>query len=91
MFLKSHRREPENWKEITIEIAGWYGVVAIVGAYLAVSIGYTSPESMNFQLLNLTGAIGIMIDALHVKNYQPAVLNAIWLVIAVVAIVRIII
>lgn len=90
MLLKLHRRKPGHWKEVVIEIVGWYGVIAIVGAYLALSLGFTSPESMNYQLLNFTGAIAIMIDAWHVKNYQPAVLNMVWLVIAVVAMVRIV-
>jgi hypothetical protein len=36
----------------------------------------------------LTGAIGIVIDALDDKNYQPVVLNAIWAIIAVVVLIR---
>jgi len=72
------------------EILGWYGVVAVVGAYALLSLDILSSTSFLFQGLNLTGAIGIIVDAIDDKNTQPAVLNIIWAIIAVVAIVRII-
>ena len=75
-------------KRILIEGFGWYGVVVILLAYGLLSFGYLSAESLTYQLLNGTGALGIMIDALHAKNYQPAVLNIIWIAIAVIAIVK---
>jgi hypothetical protein len=72
------------------EILGWYGVVAIVGAYALLSFGIIDSESLWYQGLNLTGAIGIVLDALDDKNIQPAVLNTIWAVIALIAIVNVI-
>ena len=76
-------------KNKTTEILGWYGVIAVVGAYALLSLNILSSTSLIFQGLNLTGAIGIVIDAMDDKNTQPAVLNIIWAIIAVVAIVRI--
>jgi len=78
-------------KESCIEAVGWYGVIAIVTAYLLISMDVIMVDSWVYQLLNVTGAIGLIIDAMHVKNYQPAVLNIIWLLIAGVAIVRLLI
>lgn len=72
------------------EILGWYGVVAIVGAYALLSFGIINSESIWYQGLNLTGAIGIVLDALDDKNIQPAVLNIIWAVIALIAVIKII-
>jgi hypothetical protein len=72
------------------EVLGWYGVVAIVGAYALLSFGIINSESIWYQGLNLTGAIGIVLDALDDKNIQPAVLNIIWAVIALIAIIKII-
>jgi hypothetical protein len=72
-----------------VEGLGWYGVAAILGAYVAVSFGYMRTDTVVFQALNLSGAAGIVIDALHAKNWQPAVLNAIWLIVALVSLVRI--
>jgi hypothetical protein len=71
------------------EILGWYGVVAVVGAYALLSLNILTSNSLLFQGLNLTGAIGIVIDALDDKNTQPAVLNIIWAIIALIAIVKI--
>ncbi len=72
------------------EILGWYGVVTIVGTYALLSFGIIDSESLWYQGLNLTGAIGIVLDALNDKNIQPAVLNTIWAVIALIAIINVI-
>ncbi len=77
-------------KKILIESVGWYGVVAILLAYVLISFSYTTSNSILYQTLNATGAIGILIDAVYAKNYQPAVLNLIWAAIACVAIINII-
>jgi hypothetical protein len=71
------------------EILGWYGVVAILGAYALLSFNIIGSESLWYQGLNLTGAIGIVLDAINDKNTQPAVLNIIWAVIALVAVIKI--
>ena len=76
-------------REKITEALGWYGVVAVVGAYAALSLGYLNSGSLLFQMLNLTGAAGIAIDAYEDKNTQPMVLNIIWAVIAIVALVKI--
>lgn len=76
-------------REKITEILGWYGVIAVVGAYALLSLEIVSSNSLLFQGLNLTGAIGIVIDALEDKNTQPAVLNIIWAIIALIAIVKI--
>lgn len=77
-------------KEKITEILGWYGVIAVVGAYALLSLNILNNNSLLFQGLNLTGAIGIIVDAIQDKNTQPAVLNIIWAIIALIAIVKII-
>ena len=71
------------------EIVGWYGTIAIVGAYGLSSFNIVSSQSLIYQLLNVTGAIGIAIISLRKKTYQPAVLNIIWTIIGLVALVKI--
>ncbi|PIR41969.1 MAG: hypothetical protein COV30_00895 [Candidatus Yanofskybacteria bacterium CG10_big_fil_rev_8_21_14_0_10_37_15] len=73
-----------------IEIFGWYGTVAIVTAYALVSFSIIEPSNIWYQILNGTGALGIVAVSFHKKTYQPGILNLIWAVIAVVAILRII-
>jgi multidrug transporter EmrE-like cation transporter len=72
------------WRYI-IEVFGWYGVVAIVGAYALVSFNYIEAGSLTYQLLNASGAVGILVVSWYKRNYQPVALNVIWLLIAAVA------
>lgn len=69
---------------------GWYGVLAILLAYLLVSFNIFTAKSWGYQVLNLTGALGIIGEALSKKDAQPAVLNSIWAIIALIAIARIV-
>jgi hypothetical protein len=75
-------------KKIFIEVIGWYGTIAIVGSYALSSFGFVKPSDLFYQILNFTGAIGIVIISFYKKAYQPGVLNLVWTVIALVAIVR---
>lgn len=65
-----------------IEVFGWYGVVAILSAYTLLNLGVIELRSVGYQILNLTGALAIMIDAHKDKNYQPVALNVVWFAIA---------
>jgi hypothetical protein len=74
-----------------ISFLGWYGVIATVGAYILVSFFSVAPTGLVYQLLNLTGALGITIETYYKKDYQPFWLNLIWALIAAIAIVSVII
>lgn len=76
-------------KKLFAEIAGWYGIVAILAAYSLVSFNVISGDSIVFQLLNLTGAIGVLIISTYKKVVQSVVLNIFWAAVAIIAIVRI--
>jgi hypothetical protein len=76
-------------KEIIDESIGWYGTFAIVFAYASLSFGIFSSNDLLYQILNGTGALGIIYISFRKKTYQPGVLNIIWLIIAMVAIIRI--
>ena len=71
-----------------LEAYGWYGTVAIITAYTLVSFSFVSADSYWYQILNATGALGIVFISLHKKAYQPAALNVIWTLIALIAIAR---
>ncbi len=76
-------------KKLIEELFGWYGTITIVGAYALLSFGLITGDSLLFQILNGTGAVGIAYISLKKKAYQPAVLNIIWTIIAIVGIVMI--
>jgi hypothetical protein len=73
------------------ELFAWYGVAVILIAYALVSFDLLASDSLTYQILNATGAAGVMIISFMRRAYQPVVLNLVWTLIAVVAIVRIVV
>ncbi len=76
--------------KLLIELFGWYGALALVIAYGLVSFSVIAPIDLTYQVLNGTGALGIVLVSLYKKAYQPGVLNIIWASIALMAILGII-
>lgn len=73
-----------------LELLGWYGTLAIISAYFLNSFNIIHSTDITYQLLNLTGGIGIVLISLKKRAYQPAVLNIVWSLIALIAIIKII-
>lgn len=67
------------------EVAGWVGAVSLLSGYLLVSYDVITPDSPVYHLLNMTAAIGLITIALVKKLYQSIVVNSVWLVIALTA------
>ena len=72
------------------EWAGWYGMLAIMTAYAGVSMGWMSGEGLIFQLINLTGAMGLMTISWVKRVKQNVILNLFWAGIALFALSRLI-
>jgi multidrug transporter EmrE-like cation transporter len=72
-----------------IEWYGWCGMILIILAYVLVSFYVIEVSNVWYQILNGVGALGIVLVSFYKKNYQPAVLNIIWTVVAVIAILKI--
>lgn len=70
-------------------VAGWYGLAAIVVAYLLVSIEVLDGHSVAYQLLNLTGAIALIWVYWTRAVFQGVVLNLFWVAIAVIGLLQI--
>ena len=70
------------------ECIGWYGVIAILIAYIGNMLGWMDVHNTIYLILNITGSLGILIDAAQQKNWQPVVLNAIWMVIALIGLMK---
>ena len=70
---------------------GWIGTVLIIGAYALVSFSVLPSTNLIYQLLNLCGALGIVIDTYYKKDRPPELLNIIWFIIALIAIAKILI
>jgi hypothetical protein len=76
--------------ELVINILGWIGSIAVVAAYGLNSYQKIKSDSIAFQLLNLTGAIFLIINSIYKQAYPFTFINSVWSVIAIVAIVGII-
>ncbi|PIU03759.1 hypothetical protein COT44_01640 [Candidatus Shapirobacteria bacterium CG08_land_8_20_14_0_20_39_18] len=71
------------------EIIGWLGTFAVLLAYFLVSFRKISSNSKEYQLLNLFGAIGIILNS-AIHGALPSVgLNITWLLIAALALYKI--
>lgn len=70
-----------------VEALGWFGVIAILAAY-ALHTFSVIDDGIGYQLLNLGGALGIIVSSIDNKNYQPILLNVVWAVIAVSGLVK---
>jgi hypothetical protein len=77
-------------KNAMTQIIGWYGTFAIVTAYFLNSFKILDSGNIWYQLLNATGAIGVAVISFSKKAYQPMVLNIVWTVIGIIAIVNIV-
>ncbi len=71
-----------------INAIGWYGVLAILLAYVLSNLETISINSLVYLGLNFTGSIAIVLEAFTKKDRPVIVLNTIWALIAVWGIIR---
>lgn len=72
--------------KLLIDILGWVGSVEVIAAYGLNSYQVIKSDSLTFQLLNLTGAIFLIINSVYKEVYQFTFINSVWCVIALIAI-----
>jgi hypothetical protein len=80
------KKKNNHW---LVEATGWVGAVSVLVAYGLVLFGYIDGNGFWNALLNLIGALGIMVIAVSKKVTQSIVLNTIWAIAAIVAIINI--
>jgi len=75
--------------EIAVEVVGWGGAVLILLAYLLLSAGKLTGQSLTYQLMNVVGAAGFIVNGWWHRAIPSATLNVIWLLIGAIATWRI--
>lgn len=73
---------------ILIETIGWLGSVAIVLAYALNMFKKLSSDSAVYYTLNIGGSVCLVINTLYHHAIPSAVVNVIWILIALIAIFR---
>lgn len=68
-----------------IEAVGWGGALAVLLAYALVLSQRMSARSRGYQLLNVGGAVGLVINSTWNGAIPSAVVNLIWIGIGVYA------
>lgn len=76
-------------EKIRDEIIGWLGAFLIIAAYIALSFKFIDSNSLWYQGANALGALGMIYISFKKKNYQPGVINIIWMIVALVTIYKI--
>jgi hypothetical protein len=72
-----------------VEIAGWGGAVLILLAYLLLSAGRLSGQSLAYQAMNVIGAAGFVVNGWWHQALPSATLNILWLMIGLIASIQI--
>lgn len=75
--------------KLLIDIIGWIGSVEVILAYGLNSYQLINSKSLTFQLLNLTGGAFLIANTVYYGAFPSAVINVIWVIIAIPAIYQI--
>ena len=76
--------------EVGVEVVGWAGAALILLAYLLLSAGRLTGQSLVYQAMNIVGAAGFVINGWWHRAIPSASLNVLWLLIGALASWRII-
>ena len=88
--LAAHEQGKVTALQLGIEVAGWAGAALILLAYLLLSAGRLTGQSLVFQSMNIVGAAGFVVNSWWHGAVPSATLNVLWLLIGVIASWRII-
>ncbi|MCK5777158.1 MAG: cyclic nucleotide-binding domain-containing protein [Rhodospirillales bacterium] len=69
-------------------IFGFVGVALYLGSYAALQLGYLNGQGGLYALLNLLAASSVLISLVQAFNLSSAVIQAFWIVISIVGLVR---
>lgn len=71
------------------EVIGWLGSALYIIAYLLLSLRKLKGDSIVYHVLNMLGATGLIVNALHWKDYPSLSVNIAWFCIGLLALVMI--
>ena len=71
-----------------VEVVGWTGAALVLVAYGLLSGGRLTGRSVAYQLMNVIGAAGFVVNSGWNGALPSAALNVVWMGIGVVALIR---
>ncbi|OYX53808.1 hypothetical protein B7Y92_01815 [Candidatus Saccharibacteria bacterium 32-50-13] len=75
-------------KKVIIESIGWGGVILILGAFMLNTFGLMDVKNIWYSIMNVFGAIGVVVSSIPKRNWQPVVINGVWFLVAVIGIIK---
>lgn len=77
------------YRKYFIESIGWIGAVFSLLAYSLNSLNYILSQSTAYLLMNIIGCFFLIIYTYFKKAYANSILNSIWLVMTIVALIKV--
>src|SRR5262249_10416809 len=71
-----------------VDVIGWLGAVLLLLAYALVSGKRLDGASVRYQLLNVAGAVLLIVHSAWYGAYPSAALNVVWAIVGLVALTR---
>lgn len=68
------------------EVIGWIGAILFILSYFLLSKGKLKQHEVKYHLLNLSGAICLVVNAFHFNDKANILVNVVWSSIAIMAI-----
>jgi hypothetical protein len=78
-------------QKLILESSGYIGASLLLIAYFCVSFNILTSQSVVFQLLNVVGSAGNVIYYFYKKAYSGAILDSFWLIVALLAVTRLLV
>ena len=72
-------------EQMLVEVVGWVGATLILLAYLLLSAGRLTGQSLVYQGMNVVGAAGFIVNGWWHGAIPSAALNVLWLLIGAFA------
>lgn len=70
------------------EFVGWLGVLCILTAFILTTVDVIEPKHLAYGILNLLGALGIIVSSYFKRDFPPVFLNIVWLIVALFGTLR---
>jgi hypothetical protein len=74
---------------LLVDVLGWTGAAALLGAYALVSTRRLGGASVPYQLMNVAGSVLLGINSVYYGAFPSAFVNMIWLGIALYTLSRV--
>lgn len=71
-----------------VNLLGWAGAALMLYGYAMVSMSRMAGDGMPYQVINLMGAVALMVNTAYLAAWPSAILNVVWGAIGLVAIGR---